>query len=249
MNFDKQFIPRSSSEVLITSADSRIRVVDGVDLVHKFKGFSNTSSQISASVTSNGKHVVCASGDSYVYVWNHEGDSRPSRSKGVTVTSSYEHFHCQDVSVAIPWPGVGGNEGILDSCKWEYNGFGNLQDEVPGAQNTPLMVEESNGHASPMHGVLSNVNSGYLFDKMSATWHEEKLLQATQCRRSQGSFDFSNEIKQGRSAWGMVIVTAGLRGEIKTFQNYGLPFAGPTLKANGWGSIKLAKRWFRVQSE
>lgn len=28
----------SSSEVLVTSADSRTRVVDGVDLVHKFKG-------------------------------------------------------------------------------------------------------------------------------------------------------------------------------------------------------------------
>lgn len=33
-----QFAPGSTSEVLITSADSRIRVVDGVDLVHKFKG-------------------------------------------------------------------------------------------------------------------------------------------------------------------------------------------------------------------
>ncbi|CAA3019735.1 WD repeat-containing 44-like [Olea europaea subsp. europaea] len=33
-----QFAPGSSSEVLITSADSRIRVLDGVDLVHKFKG-------------------------------------------------------------------------------------------------------------------------------------------------------------------------------------------------------------------
>ncbi|KAL2508590.1 Transducin/WD40 repeat-like superfamily protein [Forsythia ovata] len=36
-----QFAPGSSSEVLITSADSRIRVVDGVDLVHKFKDFQH----------------------------------------------------------------------------------------------------------------------------------------------------------------------------------------------------------------
>lgn len=36
--FYEQFTPGSSSEVLITSTDSRIRVVDGVDLVHKFKG-------------------------------------------------------------------------------------------------------------------------------------------------------------------------------------------------------------------
>lgn len=34
----KQFAPGSTSEVLITSADSRVRVVDGVDLLHKFKG-------------------------------------------------------------------------------------------------------------------------------------------------------------------------------------------------------------------
>ncbi|CAN1293469.1 WD repeat-containing protein 44 [Linum perenne] len=32
-----QFVPGSSSEVLITSADSRIRVIDRTDLVHKFK--------------------------------------------------------------------------------------------------------------------------------------------------------------------------------------------------------------------
>lgn len=34
----EQFVPGSSSEVLITSADSRIRAVNGVDLIHKFKG-------------------------------------------------------------------------------------------------------------------------------------------------------------------------------------------------------------------
>nr|XP_016448370.1 PREDICTED: WD repeat-containing protein 44-like [Nicotiana tabacum] len=33
-----QFVPGSTSQVLITSADSRVRVVDGADLVHKFKG-------------------------------------------------------------------------------------------------------------------------------------------------------------------------------------------------------------------
>ena len=38
----EQFAPGSSSEVLITSADSRIRVVDGFDLAHKFKGMEPT---------------------------------------------------------------------------------------------------------------------------------------------------------------------------------------------------------------
>lgn len=46
ISFSEQFAPGSSSEVLITSADSRIRVVDGVDLVHKFKGKHEISSSI-----------------------------------------------------------------------------------------------------------------------------------------------------------------------------------------------------------
>ncbi|KAI7979163.1 WD repeat-containing protein 44 [Camellia lanceoleosa] len=37
-----QFALGSSSEVHITSADSRIQVIDGVDLVHKFKGETTT---------------------------------------------------------------------------------------------------------------------------------------------------------------------------------------------------------------
>ncbi|KAJ8534481.1 hypothetical protein K7X08_016209 [Anisodus acutangulus] len=48
-----QFVPGSMSQVLITSADSRIWVVNDTDLVHKFKGFRNTSRQISASMTAD----------------------------------------------------------------------------------------------------------------------------------------------------------------------------------------------------
>ncbi|PPS18328.1 hypothetical protein GOBAR_AA02248 [Gossypium barbadense] len=180
-----QFAPGSSSEVLVTSADSRIRVVDSSDLIHKFKGsssygFRNTNSQISASVTANGKYVVCASEDSYVYVWKHEAGSRPSRNKGVTVTQSYEHFHCKDVSVAIPWPGTWGLRDIqLDD---------NI-DEVSTANHPPTPVEEYSGNEgllsasgytnSPLHGTISSATNSYFFDRISATWPEEILVQVT----------------------------------------------------------------------
>lgn len=191
-------------------------------------GFRNTSSQISASLTANGKYVVCASGDSNVYVWKHEGDSRPNRSKSVTVTQSYEHFHCQDVSVAIPWPGLSGTDAIRDS----YNG-----DLIELGIHSPFHIEEeSNRHrqssaavnkceSSPLPSTLSSSNNSYFFDRYSVTWPEEKLVAVTRHHRSShGSVDFSNGVKQGRSpAWGMVIVTAGLRGELRTFQNFGLP--------------------------
>ncbi|XP_012464134.1 uncharacterized protein LOC105783305 [Gossypium raimondii] len=216
-----QFAPGSSSEVLVTSADSRIRVVDSSDLIHKFKGFRNTNSQISASVTANGKYVVCASEDSYVYVWKHEAGSRPSRNKGVTVTQSYEHFHCKDVSVAIPWPGTWGLRDIqLDD---------NI-DEVSTANHPPTPVEEYSGNEgslsasgytnSPLHGTISSATNSYFFDRISATWPEEELVQVTRTWSSpKTSVDLSGVKKD--AACGMVIVTAGLRGEIRTFQNFG----------------------------
>lgn len=37
----EQFAPGNASEVLITSADSQIRVFDGLDMVHKFRGKTN----------------------------------------------------------------------------------------------------------------------------------------------------------------------------------------------------------------
>lgn len=37
-SYIKQFVPGSTSEALITSADSRIRVINGTELVHKLKG-------------------------------------------------------------------------------------------------------------------------------------------------------------------------------------------------------------------
>ncbi|KAK4782060.1 hypothetical protein SAY86_016162 [Trapa natans] len=232
-----QFAPGSSSVVLITSADSRVRVVDGVDLVHKFKGFRNTNSQISAFLTANGKYVVSASEDSYVYVWKNESNSRPSRSKGITITRAYEHFHCHDVSMAIPWPGMTDFWGFHNSYFPKHKGMlhdSHIMDEPSTVNHPPTPVEENriadNGLKSspgstngPLHGTISSASNSYFFDRISATWPEEKLSSARKSRSPRVSVDSSNRIGENSSAWGLVIVTAGLRGEIRTFQNFGLP--------------------------
>lgn len=196
-------------------------------------GFRNTNSQISASLTANGKHVVSASDDSYVYVWKHESDSRPCRSKGVTVARSYEHFHCQDVSVAIPWPGVGDAWGLEDAYYGEHNGLENHLDEVSVANHPPTPVEElsvnegpqslSGCTNSPLNGIICSATNGYFFDRISATWPEERLNLATRNWSPGTSVDFSDGMNPNMSAYGMVIVTAGLRGEIRAYQNFGLP--------------------------
>ncbi|KAI3820577.1 hypothetical protein L1987_08125 [Smallanthus sonchifolius] len=217
-----QFAPGTTSEVLITSADSRVRVVDGLDLVHKFKGFRNTNRQISASVTSNGRYVVCASEDSQVYVWKHEGDARASRNKGVTVTHSYEHFHCQDVSVAIPWPGKTDTWGFQNGLSGEPNRLTADHFDDMSAMNHPPTPEDQIS-SSPFHGIITSASNGYFFDRFSATWPEEKLVSATKNPGRLTTADFTNGLSPSKSGWGMVIVTAGLRGEISTFQNFGLP--------------------------
>ncbi|CAF2121707.1 unnamed protein product [Brassica rapa subsp. narinosa] len=212
-----QFVAGSSSEVLVTSADSRARVVDGVDLVHKFKGFRNTNSQISASLTSNGKLLVSASEDSNVYVWNYDSETRAGRSKRVTVTNSYEHFYCRDVSVAAPWPGKISNNN-------------NSPDQSPStANNPPTPVNDPVNNTAVTNGIISSATNQYFCDRMSATWPDEKLLLAAKNRARTSpsvSVDLSNgpvNAKPNASAWSMVIVTGGLRGEIRTFQNFGLP--------------------------
>ncbi|KAL1206556.1 COMPASS-like H3K4 histone methylase component WDR5A [Cardamine amara subsp. amara] len=215
-----QFVAGSSSEVLVTSADSRTRVVDGVDLVHKFKGFRNTNSQISASLTSNGKYLVSASEDSNVYVWNYDSDSRAGRSKRVTVTNSYENFYCRDVSVAAPWPGKSSNNQTNNSPE---------QSPFTANNNPPTPVNDPTNNKTVTNGIISSATNRYFFDRISATWPEEKLLLAAKNRARTSprvSVDMSNgpvNTKPSASAWSMVIVTGGLRGEIRTFQNFGLP--------------------------
>lgn len=119
-----QFAPGNSRKVLITSADSRIRVFDGADLVQKYKGFRNTNSQIAASFTANGKYVISASEDSYVYIWNYDSPNTPAaRNQGVC--RAYEYFSSRSVSVAIPWPGMKpeplvSHQGEFSSCQ-RYN--------------------------------------------------------------------------------------------------------------------------------
>lgn len=99
-----EFIPGDRDKILITSSDSHIRVYNGSEISSKYKGLRNTKSQISASFSSNGKYIICASEDSRVCIWNYS-DSKSAHGKDSS--GSYEAFSAQHVLVAIPWPGMG----------------------------------------------------------------------------------------------------------------------------------------------
>ncbi|XP_027927177.1 WD repeat-containing protein YMR102C-like [Vigna unguiculata] len=292
-----QYSPGDPSQVLITSGDCRTRVVEATQVVQKFIGFRNASSQISASFSPNGKYIICASEDSQVYVWKHEEMHYSGKGRNVIANQAHEHFPCKDVSVAIPWPcNVKGdlppsiaaqnqkkNSTPPAPAPAAANNKKNLP-PLPKKSNNNQATENSPGSPEKDHAALSRTESGVGDSKRNAPPKksnnhamegdsiEEELEAIT--RSENGSGDSLSASPSGRhggdpasisaaatpsgsswssnyssgdgsngdwstnpSAWGMVIVTAGFGGEIRCYQNFGLPrrmrqntlFMGPTL--------------------
>ncbi|PKA60623.1 U4/U6 small nuclear ribonucleoprotein PRP4-like protein [Apostasia shenzhenica] len=243
-----QYAPDNSSEVMVTSADSQIRLCHGVDIIRKFRGFRNTSSQISASFTDDGKYIVCASEDSHVYIWKRDAaaaqGTNASKSKSLITTRSHEYFYCKDVSVAIPWPNSGSNHcekpalppsssisslnrhGASNRSNLSSSSSSsNLDDPFPPPlppkkalpeQLTPLISDElrAGGTSSPPRLMRSSVNSS---SSSFASWGWGGGSSSRVAASAPASGPESS------NAWGLVVVTAGLNGEIRVYQNFGLP--------------------------
>ncbi|EOA13047.1 hypothetical protein CARUB_v10026048mg [Capsella rubella] len=189
-----QFLPQEPSKVLVVSADSKVRILQGNNVVRKYKGVRKTRSLTSASLTSDGKHIVSACEDSKVYIWSNDEESDcASQTKKIR---SFERFSA-NASVAATWCGFSDHSTTLPfsspSCLSLNEGF------VPGS-----------------------------ISKGSATWPEENLpenpLSTSAMNASHYKFLKSSYQRASSSlSWGMVIVTGGWDGQIRTFQNYGLP--------------------------
>nr|KYP47495.1 WD repeat-containing protein 44 [Cajanus cajan] len=252
-----QFAPNNPSEVLITSADCRIRIVEDSQVVQKYKGFRNTSSQITAAFTPNGRYIICASEDSQVYVWKHE-ESRsagPGKAKTVLINQAHEHFPCKDVSVAIPWPGtVRGDPPPMPGPNPKKNNPKPVKDQdtasgSPSKRMLPPLPKKSNNNAiesspdSPDNSdpaAISHTESGigdslgnsdsFASGSSSLRYGDSASISAaaSPSTSSMSSNYSSNDGCNGASAmhpsaWGLVIVTAGFGGEIRCYQNFGLP--------------------------
>jgi WD40 repeat protein len=174
----------------------------------------NTGSPMCASFTSDGKHILSACEDSNVYLWNvNQEDSIPMKS---TKVRSCERFY-SNASVAVPWHGL--KSQITE----------NEQLNVLDKKSPQVAIQlHPNPPASFSLGQEFFLES---FPKGSATWPEEKLpvpssktKKTSLLRKSEYKFLKSScKSTVCAHAWGMVIVTAGWDGRIKSFQNYGLP--------------------------
>ncbi|OVA12227.1 WD40 repeat [Macleaya cordata] len=249
-----EFDPGNPSEVLITSADSRIRVFDGSTTVQKFRGFRNTNSQISAAFTADGKYVICASEDSQIYIWKRDElrNVVAWKNKGFVTTQSHEHFQCKDVSIAIPWPGCIKHEPpLLSSRSKRYSSRSPSHGlPSPGASTEEIISPSTTNKKKDLpplpkksHSISeraascpeedldkpSRVDSGISdstsFSSTTSSFkfgHSPSISASSNCSSSSSRWceDGNNH---HRTAWGMVIVTAGLGGELRIYQNFGLP--------------------------
>ncbi|KAK9045123.1 hypothetical protein V6N11_059012 [Hibiscus sabdariffa] len=207
-----QFLPQDSSKIMVTCADSKVKILQGLNVICKYKGTRNNDNQAFTSLTADGKHIVSACEDANVYVWNcveHDEQSRP-HAKDVR---SFERFFA-NASIAIPWCGM--------KCE---NAENERQFEVLN-ENLPDNLQFS----SPLHFSVSHEYFLESFPKKSATWPEETLPSSSPStvsslmHKSQYKFLKSSCQNSSKShAWGLVIVTAGLDGRIRSFLNYGLP--------------------------
>lgn len=222
-----QFLPNSCCKLMVTSAESKIRILDGFDVVSKYKGLQNSGSQISAAFTSDGKHIVSASEDSKVYIWNHHSNTDRGPSSNLKSIRSSESFDSSNACIALPWHGLSSKK--LTFGTFELTLSQENHKRYP-EKNFPSLVDSLGNkilYLSPSSNIiLSPEFFADILHRGSATWPEEKfssLLKMSSSGRSQFKFLKTSCQKNTSHAWGQVIVTAGWDGRIRSFQNYGLP--------------------------
>ncbi|KAL2236676.1 UNVERIFIED_CONTAM: WD repeat-containing protein 44 [Sesamum indicum] len=213
---DGKYCPSDVSKVMVTSADSQVRILCRTNIICKLKGNRSSGSQVPASFTSDGEHIVSVSEDSNVRVWNYTShDQKSSRPKNVW---SCESFLSRNASIAIPWCGLKNKLGALPGS---ILGNGHFDEKL--LQKLPASFPD-----------CFTMSFGFFLDalsKGSATWPEEKLPKSNPmaAKTSVGKSEFKFLKNAWLSAlnsphlWGLVIVTAGWDGCIRTFLNYGLP--------------------------
>ncbi|CDP11271.1 unnamed protein product [Coffea canephora] len=259
-----QFAPWNPTELLVSSADSRIQILDGLVVTHKFKGFRNTNSQIPAAYSPDGKYIISASEDSQVYIWKRQD----LKGKSKVTIQSHEHFQCRDVSVAIPWSGTIKQEPPLveihskrhskrstlppksparSPTKEESSTIANSKRHLPplpkkrdddNTNNNNNMLERSTSCGDDNFSNSSRIDSGIGISESftsaypSIKYSDSPSISASSSSNSQSwssswsPFDLGNSNGSHTiqaTAWGAVIVAATLGGEIRVYQNFGLP--------------------------
>ncbi|RWW79642.1 hypothetical protein BHE74_00012059 [Ensete ventricosum] len=180
-------------------------------------GHRKTKSQLSASFSSDGRHIISVGEDSNVYIWNYNGSGNLPCIGAKSIHSS-EFFFSKGVSVAVPWPGVSYRETDIGNNTQISSLPHKILEPFPWLKNSDCF--------SLGTWLFSDGSS-----KVSATWPEEKLPSQTKpqilpdhsCEHSSHLHHDYWSLAHMSGTWNLVIVTAGSDGTIRSFHNYGLP--------------------------
>nr|UNY85641.1 WD40-containting protein [Zea mays] len=224
-----EFSPSNPSKLMVTSADSKIKILEGTTVTQNYSGLRTGSCQSLATFTPDGQHIVCASEDSNIYVWNHENQDEASLKHAKTIWSS-ERFYSNNAAIAIPWNGPRPRNPVSLASQILSPQGDNLWCMSKAVKCSSSQSEDSviNSFASRFAPGTFNLNQEFSSEstyRSSATWPEE-ILPSRSIRAildgSQYKF-LRNCFQSTPNSWGQVIVTAGWDGKIRSFQNYGLP--------------------------
>ncbi|BAF10666.1 uncharacterized protein [Oryza sativa Japonica Group] len=226
-----QYCPSDPKKLMVTSGDSQVRILDGLHVISNYKGL-RSSSQVAASFTPDGDHIISASDDSSIYMWNYANQIAPVTNHVKTVWSN-EHFSCHDVAIAIPWNASQTRNSISLACSITssqqevLDEFHNEHDSSSCSHTEDSPDGDSLYQLPSGNFTLSSAFFAESAPRGSATWPEEQLpsnstTQST-LRKSQYKFLKASCQNAATHAWGQVIVAAGWDGYIRSFQNYGLP--------------------------
>ena len=192
-------------------------------------GLRSGSCQLFATFTPDGQHIVSASEDSNIYVWNHEDQEEASLKHGKTIWSS-ERFHSNNAAIAIPWNDQKPRNPVSFASQIlppQSDSFWCMSKAVKCSSSRS---EDSaiNNFVSRFAPGIFNLNQEFSTEstcRSSATWPEEILpSHSIRAILDESQYKFLRNCFQSTSnSWGQVIVTAGWDGKIRSFQNYGLP--------------------------
>ena len=190
-----QYMPGVERFLLVTSNDSRIRMYDGFTLCCKYKGHRNANSQIASGFSPGGGFVACGSEDGSVCIWSTINTFIPSVNPFYTGYRSDKNASCEQFLA---------HDDIVTSAI-----FAPLSDDVTGRVSRNLGIAPPTAAAEAL--VKPSLKRLGLGGKTKADQEREDAQRA------------GDMAMKAAAAVGQTIVTSGYSGEIRVFENIGLP--------------------------
>ncbi|GAB4847723.1 hypothetical protein Ancab_026785 [Ancistrocladus abbreviatus] len=188
-----RFCQEDSYKVRVTSEGSRLHIFGRTDAVFKYRGLSESGSQMSASFTLNQRHIILVGEDLRIYIWNYDGQA--IESPGSKIIYAFLRYLGQADSAFLAVTALGPLSPASKTqepkrfslVNWfSKNSF--VQDSAAIWSEEILPLENS----SPEQWQPQHYQGNHSVEVVSATWV-------------------------------LVILTASLDGIIRTFHDYGLP--------------------------